>query len=102
LISHGTELFNLDQDNAYDFFRMTASNIATDLFHAARERVLLIKNLASIFWFRFNQFWGTYQGYRQSAEWSWNLRQTFYYPRGTEVVETPKREVEPIRYNGEK
>jgi rhamnosyltransferase len=86
--------------NVYDFVRMTTSNIATDLFHAAREGVLL-PNLASIFWFRFNQFWGTYRGYRQSAEWTWNLRQTFYYPRGTEVVETPKREVEPIRYNGE-
>jgi glycosyltransferase involved in cell wall biosynthesis len=86
--------------NIYDFVRMTTSNIATDLFHAAREGVPL-SNLASIFWFRFNQFWGTYRGYRQSAEWTWNLRQTFYYPRGTEVVETPKREIEPIRYNGE-
>ena len=85
--------------NAYDFLRMTASNTATDIFHATREGVLL-PNLASICWFRFNQFWGTYRGYRQSAELTWNLRQTFYYPRGTEVVETPKREIEPIRYNG--
>jgi rhamnosyltransferase len=87
--------------NIYDFLRMTTSNIATDLFHATREG-LLLPNIASIFWFRFNQFWGTYRGYRHSAEWTWNLRQTFYYPRGTEVVETPKREIEPIRYNGEK
>jgi rhamnosyltransferase len=86
--------------NIYDFVRMTTSNIATDCFHAAREKVLH-KVWAEICWFRFNQFWGTYRGYRQSAEWTWNLRQTFYYPRGTEVVETPKREVEPIRYNGE-
>jgi glycosyltransferase involved in cell wall biosynthesis len=85
--------------NVYDFVRMTASNVFTDLFHAARERVLH-KVFAEIGWFRFNQFWGTYQGYRQSAEWTWNLRQTFYYPRGTASEETPKREVEPIRYNG--
>jgi rhamnosyltransferase len=87
--------------NIYDFARMTTSNIGNDLFHAAREGVLF-SSLVSIFWFRFNQFWGTYRGYRQSAEWTWNLRQTFYYPRGTEVTETPRREVEPIRYNGEK
>ena len=86
--------------NFYDFLRMTASNLANDAFHAAREGVLL-KVLAEIGWFRFNQFWGTYQGYRQSAEWTWNLRQTFYYPRGTEVVAPPQRAVEPIRYNGE-
>ncbi len=84
--------------NIYDFFRMTTSNIANDAFHAARERVLH-RVWDEICWFRFNQFWGTYQGYRQSAEWTWNLRQTFYYPRGTAIEETPNREVEPIRYN---
>jgi rhamnosyltransferase len=86
--------------NFYDFLRMTASNLANDSFHAAREGVLH-RVWAEIGWFRFNQFWGTYQGYRQSAEWTWNLRQTFYYPRGTEVVAPPQRAVEPIRYNGD-
>ncbi|PKN92105.1 MAG: family 2 glycosyl transferase [Chloroflexi bacterium HGW-Chloroflexi-6] len=84
--------------NAYDFVRMTISNIANDLYHSARERVMF-QYLAEIFWFRFNQFWGTYQGYRQSAEWTWNLRQTFYYPRGMEADVPQKREIEPIRYN---
>ena len=84
--------------NIYDFFRMTVSNIFNDSVHAARERVLL-KAFSEICWFRFNQFWGTYQGYRQSAEWTWNLRQTFYYPRGMESNEPPRREIEPIRYN---
>lgn len=84
--------------NIYDFFRMTASNIFNDSVHAARESVLF-KVFPEICWFRTNQFWGTYQGYRQSAEWSWNLRQTFYYPRGLEAEQTSKRDVEPIRYN---
>lgn len=84
--------------NAYDFIRMTGSNISNDLWHAAKQRALP-KSLASIFWFRFNQFWGTYQGYRQSLEWNWQLRQTFYYPRGMDESEAPRREVEPIRYN---
>ncbi|HAE59289.1 MAG TPA: family 2 glycosyl transferase, partial [Anaerolineae bacterium] len=84
--------------NAYDFIRMTASNIANDTYHSFRER-LFFNVFAEIFWFRFNQFWGTYQGYRQAAVWSWNLRQTFYYPRGLEADEAQKREIEPIRYN---
>ncbi len=84
--------------NIYDFIRMTGSNITNDLWHAARQKAL-VKNFASICWFRWNQFWGTYQGYRQSAEWNWNLRQTFYYPRGTGVDETVRRKVEPIQYN---
>ena len=84
--------------NAYDFLRMTASNIFTDCVHAARAGKLLRVG-PEIGWFRFNQFYGTYLGYRQSAELNWNLRQTFYYPRGLEAEETPRREVEPIRYN---
>ncbi len=84
--------------NLYDFARMTTSNIFFDLYHAARERVLL-KSAASIFWFRTAQFWGTYQGYRRAAEWSWNLRQTFYYPRGAVADPAPERDVPPIRYN---
>jgi len=82
----------------YDFLRMLSGNITSDLWHAAQQKVLF-KSFVSIFWFRCNQFWGTYQGYRHSLEWSWQLRQTFYYPRGTAVDEAPKRDIEPIRYN---
>jgi rhamnosyltransferase len=82
----------------YDFARMMSSNILFDLYHAAREHVLF-DSLASIFWFRMTQFWGTYQGYRQSPEWTWQLRQTFYYPRGMQPTIRPQREIEPIRYN---
>jgi len=84
--------------NFYDFLRMTSSNIAYDLWHAARRKILF-KSLPSILWFRYNQFWGTYQGYRQSLEWTWQLRQTFYYPIGTEVTRASERDIEPIRYN---
>jgi len=82
----------------YDFIRMVSSNIINDLWQAAQQKVL-VSSFASIFWFRWNQFWGTYQGYRQSLEWNWQLRQTFYYPRGLEPEQTNKRDVEPIRYN---
>lgn len=82
----------------YDVIRMLSGNVSSDLWHATRQGVLW-RSFASICWFRWMQFWGTYQGYRHSAEWNWQLRQTFYYPRGTDVQEPPKREVEPIRYN---
>ena len=61
------------------FARMSGSNITNDLRQTRRQGVLL-HSLPGIFWFRSNQFWGTYQGYRQSLEWNWQLRQTFYYP----------------------
>lgn len=83
----------------YDFLRMTSANISTDLWHAARLH-LLGSAAAGIFWFRTMQFWGTYQGYRRSLEWNWQLRQTFYYPRSKELPpESAPRHTEPIRYN---
>ncbi|MBU4226327.1 MAG: glycosyltransferase family 2 protein, partial [Chloroflexi bacterium] len=85
--------------NLYDFIHMTSANIASDLWHALKER-LFWQSAASIFWFRTMQFHGTRMGYRQSAELNWQLRQTFYYPHGKETLEKPApRAVEPIRYN---
>ncbi len=82
-----------------DALRLSLSNIASDAWHATRQGVLW-GSLGSIFWFRVMQFWGTYQGYRQSGPLTWQLRQTFYYPRGRGVTrEQPVRDVEPIRYN---
>jgi rhamnosyltransferase len=83
--------------NVYDFVRLTITNILSDLFHAARQNVLW-RSFASIFWFRFNQFWGTYQGYRQSGPLTQQLRQTFYYPHWSSR-KSDERDVEPIRYN---
>lgn len=84
--------------NLWDFIRLTTSNVVSDLWHAARQRVLL-RNLASIFWFRTMQFHGTRIGYRQSGPLTRQLRQTFYYPREWLAGEVKPREVEPIRYN---
>ena len=84
--------------NLYDFLRLTAANIFSDLWHAARERVL-IKNLASIFWFRFMQFHGTRLGYRESGLLTAQLRETFYYARERKKKEGGKRDVEPIQYH---
>ena len=81
----------------YDLARLTAMNIFSDLYHAARERVLA-KNLASIFWFRTMQFHGTRMGYRESGLVTPQLRETFYYAMERKKKEGEKRNVEPIRY----
>lgn len=84
--------------NVYDFLRLAIANIFSDLWHAARERVLL-KNLASIFWFRFMQFHGTRMGHRETSLVTPQLRETFYYARERRKKDGEKREVEPIRYD---
>jgi rhamnosyltransferase len=83
--------------SAYDFARLTASNIASDLRHAA-SRPGGWRHAVSIFWFRTLQFWGTYQGYRRSGPVTQQLRQTFYYPRAAASSEARERPVRPIRY----
>lgn len=84
--------------NLYDFVRLTTTNILSDLWHATREHVLW-GNFASVFWFRFMQFYGTLRGYRESGLLTPQLRETFYYARGRKPKGDVKREVEPIRYN---
>lgn len=84
--------------NLYDFVRLTTTNISSDLYHAVRDRVLW-KNIVSIFWFRFMQFYGTRMGYRKSGLLTPQLRETFYYARERKKKEEKKREVEPIQYN---
>ncbi len=88
-------------DETFGFWEalwLAGSNIAADLWHAAREGALS-RHWQSIFWFRWMQFWGTYSGYRQSGPLTWQLRQTFYYPRGLQAEpEKPRRDVAPIVY----
>ena len=84
--------------SVYDFIRLTAMNILSDVWHAARERVLW-KNIASIFWFRFIQFHGTRIEYRESGLLTPQLRETFYYARERKKKEGMKRDIEPIQYN---
>ena len=84
--------------NIYDFLRLTTMNILSDLWHAARERVLW-KNITSIFWFRFMQFHGTRMGHRETSLVTPQLRETFYYARERRKKDGTKREIEPIRYN---
>jgi rhamnosyltransferase len=75
------------------------TNIFSDQKNASRQHQLAA-HFGEIFWFRWMQFWGTYRGYRQSGPLTWQLRQTFYYPRGSHLIpqSTPRR-TEPIQYH---
>lgn len=82
----------------YDFARLTATNVLSDLWHAARERALW-RNIASVFWFRFMQFHGTRMGHRETSLVTPQLREMFYYARERKPRDDTQRDVEPIRYN---
>ena len=84
--------------NAYDFLRLTITNIFSDLWHALREKVFL-KSFLSIFWFRVAQFHGTRMGHRETSLVTPQLRETFYYARERKKKKESKRDVEPIQYN---
>lgn len=87
--------------NFYDFVRLTAANIFSDLWHAARAGVL-IKHFASIFWFRFMQFHGARMGYKESGMVTPQLRETFYYARERKSERKAEgerqRDTPPIEY----
>ena len=95
-------IFLDERFNFWDFIRLWATNISSDLWHACQQRKLY-RNLWSIIWFRTMQFWGTYQGFRHSGPLTRQLRRTFYYPRGFNTVGLSgvKRNVKPIMYNDE-
>jgi cellulose synthase/poly-beta-1,6-N-acetylglucosamine synthase-like glycosyltransferase len=83
--------------NFYDFLRLTVTNILSDLWHAVREQALL-KNISSIFWFRYMQFHGTRMGHRETSLVTPQLRETFYYARERKMKDEKKRDVAPIKY----
>ncbi len=91
-------LYPDEEFSFWDFLRLWLGNTFNDLWHA-RQQKQLWRHWRDIFWFRLMQFWGTYQGYKQSGPITWQLRQTFYYPHGWKTTNgARRREVEPIRY----
>ena len=81
-----------------DFFRLFASNVVSDAWHALHDGVLS-RRLWEILWFRWAQFWGTYRGFALSGALTGQLKQAFYYPRPLARVSEPsRRPVMPIEY----
>ncbi len=83
-----------------DLARLWFSNVWNDWRAAAAEKKFF-HEWFNVMHFRWNQFWGTYQGYRQSGPLTWQLKQTFYYPRSAEQAAraNAQREVPPIQYD---
>ncbi|NPV57481.1 MAG: glycosyltransferase family 2 protein [Anaerolineae bacterium] len=82
----------------WDVLRLWFANISSDLAQAKRQQV--VGNAwRSILRFRWLQFWGTYQGYRQSGHMTARLRESFYYPLEPGLGhDDGARDVAPIRY----
>lgn len=82
-----------------EFIRVLCQNIWND-WREARMQRRLRKEFCRIVQFRFCQFWGTYQGYRQSGPLTWQLKRSFYYPRIEPEVDNRngRQGVQPISY----
>jgi rhamnosyltransferase len=82
-----------------DLIRLFLKNSFSDITQALKGHVLF-KELTGIINFRWQQFHGTYLGYRRSGPLTWQLRQSFYYPRNENLDRTEKsqRTVQPIDY----
>jgi len=91
-------IFPQEHFHWWDLLRAFSTNALSDMRHATLQGQFR-RHLMDILWFRWMQFWGTYQGYRQAGPLTWQLRQTFYYPRGINPsTEQTNREIVPITY----
>ena len=83
-----------------DLNRLFLQNVISDWKEASRQKVLP-HNWLRIAGFRWRQFYGTYQGYRQSGPLTWQLKKAFYYPRDTRQPgkQPARRDIDPIQYN---
>lgn len=77
----------------FDFLHLFISNTVSDGIAAAREKRLL-RELGSIFLFRFNQFYGTWRGHRGPGGVTADLRRRFYYPQSREERQLSLAEVD--------
>jgi len=86
--------------SAIDLARLFVSNAVNDMAEARREKKWLAE-WANILRFRWQQFYGTYLGYRRSGPLTWQLKQSFYYPRnGIMRTSSEKiRDIQPIEYH---
>lgn len=82
---------NIEPDarfGALDFCVLLARNVWGDLRIAAQHKRLLNEALG-ILNFRFNQFLGTYKGYRDKGQLPQSLWERFYFPASLEIEDIP-------------
>jgi glycosyltransferase involved in cell wall biosynthesis len=82
----------------WDFVRLYAGNVASDMARAWREKVFL-REAVGILSFRWMQLWGTYRGFAYRGPLSRSLKRIFYYPGEASVdLARPARQATPIDY----
>lgn len=83
-----------------ELLRTFFENALHDLKQARKERKFL-KEIVNVIRFRWLQSHGTYMGYKSSGPLTWQLKQSFYYPRGSvgQPANGNSRGVEPIIYS---
>jgi hypothetical protein len=90
-------IYPQEQFGIFDLLSAFFSNVKNDLKIARRDKITM-KVWKSVLGFRWNQFYGTYLGYHQSGPLTWQLKQTFYYPRNGHQIKQMEREIKPIHY----
>jgi len=66
-----------------DFYRFFISGVLSDFSSATRDKVLM-RNFYQIILFRFNQYWGSYQGNHQIRRLSTKRKYNYFYSKDTE------------------
>ncbi len=83
----------------FDLVRLFGKNVSSDIYQAKREHILL-REIKGIVRFRWEQSYGTYLGYRRLGPLTWQLKQSFYYPRNnnSHTFRYSQRDMQPIDY----
>jgi len=74
-----------------DFLRLFVSNTISDYKNALRNGARS-RDIYEITLFRLMQFFGTYQGFKDSGSITSQLKQTFYYPNSNKPKPIPSKE----------
>lgn len=83
-------IFHDQRMNALEAIGLCLANIVRDYLAAVPRRKLL-GNVTSIPRFRFAQFYGSWQGFRDEPTASGSLKRRFYYPKGFTVPSSRNR-----------
>lgn len=93
------QIYPHERFSIIDLVRLFLKNAFSDMGEAIRQRVFW-RQFTNIIRFRWMQFHGTYLGYKRSGPLTWQLKQSFYYPRdnGNKNNHSSERDVKPISY----
>ncbi len=93
------QIYPHERFGIFDLIRLFMTNSISDIKESLRQKKFS-KEFFNILRFRWFQFYGTYIGYRRSGPLTWQLKQSFYYPRNSNLgsVNGSQRDVTPIEY----